>query len=1207
MKKLLYILLLLPLLVSAQSNMNYVRTLNYTEATTTSDSTKARRSIVYYDAIGRPIQQIAGKMSAESKDIITHIEYDEFSRQPKQYLSYASVNDGLMFDVNALANTNTFYSAPYYDNTPNPYSQSFFEASPLNRVLKQAAPGAPWQGSTVDNNDKAVKFAYKDNLPNEVKRFAAAATWNSTDAVYDVAFNDAGHYSIAQLYKTVTTDENGVNTEEFKNQLGQVVLKRAYEGTEKHDTYYVYDQYGNLSFVLPPLAEGQLSEGLCYYYKYDRRNRLVEKKLPGKQWEFIVYDSRDRVVATGPALSPFGAPNSEGWIHTYYEDFDRPAITGWVAAGGIDTHARAALQALNNGEANNIRRLAEAGFDTIDNIDVGYSTRSYVNQALKLLTVNYYDRYLWPGGPSAPAATSQVYNQYLMRVPKGISVGSWARVLTDENGTAGDMSFTNYDVKGRVIRSRTNNYLGGYTQINTKLDFDGTVQETYTANRRSASDNSVEAYDFFTYTAEDRLLKHTHQIGSTGTVELLSLNTYDKLGQLTGKKTGGADLTGAAALQKVDFSYNIRGWLKGINDVAELNPTTTENDLFAFKINYTDAITDNPYNSVNQLYNGNIAETYWRTASDNIKRKYGYSYDQLNRLKGAYYQKPDNAIKLTNSYNENLTYDKNGNILTLQRTGDYDDAAQSIGIDNLAYTYDTTVKNRLAKVVDSTNSPSGFKDSPDNDEDDYTYDANGNMVTDRNKGITSIKYNHLNLPVEIVFDSSEVKKITYIYNAAGIKRAKTSILPPKNPETIVFPTQTDYLDGFQYADAILQYFPTAEGYVDVTRKKTNGFSVYNYVYHFKDHLGNIRMNYAWDPADNVLKIKEENHYYPFGLKHSNYNVDYLEFQEEQLEEEVSIVALNFSDPQLPPTFYKDSYDYRYNGKELQSEFGLNMYDYGARNYDPALARWHNIDPLAEVSRRWSPYAYCYNNPMIFVDPDGMKADNVNDPDMVGPNAFVNFEEAEEGGEDVIISGAAANKAFAELQKSVNGQLNLSMDSGGKITYTKVKGATISANTQLLINAIDDNSITVNVSALNGYKIANSFFVGGAYMGNTVTTEPLTNIKKVSAHQTIQPDVLKKASDDYGKPGGDTLHEFTEAYQGALISQALGISSPPSGATGSVYPLAHAMATPQSGPVTQYIYDAQGNILSPQTNGQFPPSARRVDFNTSNGTTILSIP
>ena len=149
--------------------------------------------------------------------------------------------------------------------------------------------------------------------------------------------------------------------------------------------------------------------------------------------------------------------------------------------------------------------------------------------------------------------------------------------------------------------------------------------------------------------------------------------------------------------------------------------------------------------------------------------------------------------------------------------------------------------------------------------------------------------------------------------------------------------------------------------------------MFNYVYNYTDHLGNIRMSYSLDKIDNVLKILEENHYYPFGLKHTNYNSDKKKY-----------VELEIGDPlyepgefgkKIKPAPLTDAvlYKYKYNGKEYQDELGLGWYDYQARNYDPAIGRWMNIDPLAEKSRRYSPYTYALDNPVYFIDPDGMLA------------------------------------------------------------------------------------------------------------------------------------------------------------------------------------------------------------------------------------------
>ncbi len=253
------------------------------------------------------------------------------------------------------------------------------------------------------------------------------------------------------------------------------------------------------------------------------------------------------------------------------------------------------------------------------------------------------------------------------------------------------------------------------------------------------------------------------------------------------------------------------------------------------------------------------------------------------------------------------------------------------------------------KVVDARPNDGSFrdefKDSATNTVDDYAYDSNGNMIMDNNKNITDITYNHLNLPTKITFSTKDAPSISYIYDAIGKKLQKIVRTYDSKSQTRTT-IDTYYLNGFQYkrtfstsptsktiAVTNLEFLPTAEGYVEPVG------SSYKYVYQYKDHLGNVRVSY-----DKTLAIQEENNYYPFGLKHAGYAN--------------TISSTN------------SALKYKYNGKELQDELGLNMYDYGARNYDPAIGRWMNIDPLAEKHLEISPYVYCMNNPVVFVDPDG---------------------------------------------------------------------------------------------------------------------------------------------------------------------------------------------------------------------------------------------
>jgi len=302
----------------------------------------------------------------------------------------------------------------------------------------------------------------------------------------------------------------------------------------------------------------------------------------------------------------------------------------------------------------------------------------------------------------------------------------------------------------------------------------------------------------------------------------------------------------------------------------------------------------------------------------------------------------------------------------LQRFGGLDEQNISLEIDNLGYRYGAG-SNRLLAVNDASGSPEGFSDGT-NSGDDFAYDASGNMTSDKNKNITSIAYNHLNLPVRIVFGGDLNTRVDYVYDALGAKLQKTFVqYNPVGDHSIVLTSVTDYL-GFQYKDGVLQFFPTSEGYVSHTKGS------YSYVYNYTDHLGNVRMSYAKNPArPSELKVIEENHYYPFGLKHQNYNSE--EFLFDKKDSNLQLRAPVGG--QILP------YQYKFQGQERQDELGLNWDSFKWRNYDYAIGRFMNIDPLAEDYTHNSPYAFAENKVMSHIELEGLEGIHSSKIDAAG--------------------------------------------------------------------------------------------------------------------------------------------------------------------------------------------------------------------------------
>ena len=958
--------------VTPTNTMNYIVSRTAREAQTgtalDSDVDKTTTQLEYLDGLGKSLQSLIWKGTPDKlKDIILGTTvYDAYGRPYKNILPTPS--DAILGAYKTTAQT---LASAFYDGDTYPYAETIFEASPLNRSIKQFGAGQAWRTA---GNEKFMAMQYQiagDGVFQFNLQSDGSVKWVNT-------------YPTSSLYNNVTVSERGFQTLEIKDRQGRVTHKyQQIEGSFNYlITGFVYNDLGQLIAVIPPEAYKQFGTGTIngvpqvnkfqesdvlfqegiYGYHYDNLGRLSEKHTPGAGWTRYVYDKNDRIV-----LKNDDQDGSNYWHFTKYDAMSRPVMMGLLSSVG--TTSRQTLQTAFDGVTGNT--YEERGGTLYNYTNNSYPSGSsiYTVADADVKIVNYYDDYNWNSDVNYNFKPAFV--NHVMGSTKGLMTGTLLRNI-ETNSWYKHLNY--YDYKLRIIQSFSQNNVGGIDRTDYGYRFNNEVLSMRLTHQKTGVNDLIEFYEF-DYDHAGRKTKFRH--GKDGISQTVASYNYDDLGRLSLKNIKpiyqigsvctcpwinpkswslarvptqndnviiniGTDITIPAGeianagsltfkggilrnygklnlgnfgsklplnapssladpiintLQSVDYRWHIRGGLRGINLDANNNTVITNGDLFSMKLGYE---TEN-------YFDGNIGKQEFKNSIDNVTRSFTNSYDGANRIIGGSYVGTGTENYSLNS----VTYDANGNIKTLSRSGYKSNSTFGV-VDNLNYTYNTN-SNKIKEVTDNSGEIASFRDVAGTI--DYAYSLDGSLTSDANKGIMTIEYNYLKLPKRVVQNGVTT---LYEYDASGGKLKETSGA-----------NFTDYVGNKIYINNALYQIGHDEGRI------VDG----QYEYYIKDHLGNLRV--AFRDNGGIPELSQAN---SFGIWGED------------------LPTLNF----LKATWKVDNF--KFTGKE--SLKGTGYIDFGARWYDNLVPRFTSIDRFSEKYYGLSNYQYAANNPVLNIDVNG---------------------------------------------------------------------------------------------------------------------------------------------------------------------------------------------------------------------------------------------
>lgn len=870
------------------------------------DGSRYVDDVQHYDGLGRPSQHVAIGASPTGGNIVTSIGYNADGLPSRQYLP--AVTDAMYAMAGAID-----YQSIYPGETV-PYSETVYEAASTGRPAVEYGPGRAWRRG---ENRTAHTYTVNDaSVPDHCGfRYTVSDTPDMLPGT-QLTLTCHGRWCDGALTVHEVTDEAGRRHIEFTDFRGRRLLDRTVTGDRTYaDTYYVYDNYGNLTVVLTPEASDRMQHtgtwtassdelvSWAYVYTYNRRRLMTSSRGPGLEKTDYTYDGTHRRV-----LVRDGNLRRQGrWRFDIADVYGRMCLTGTCSGD---------FPALLSGEVRAIRN--DVG------VYSGYDIEGLTMVDVQLLTVSYYDDYSFIGRYGCPGSAVlglEAVEGYGSGFPSacGLATGSVTFEATSAGSDSTRCSWraVYYDSSSRAIQSIATNHLGGCDREFTAYDFAGRPVRSMSRHTSALLGQPLEQIVEHTVDDFGRPVSDMHRLGDASEPMQLSVKSYDAVGRLCAETVG--------PYQHREYRRDVRSRL-----------TAIESSYFSQRLTYTAG--------------GDLSAMSWKAyGPSETERTYAYTYDSMARLTSAAYTDADGHGGVFDTF---YSYDLNGNMLSLSRMGVYDHSVWSTRyglIDDLTLEYGGGV---LRRVTDSCTGPFyqgafHYVDGAD-DAQEITYDSNGNIDADADRGIVSTLHDVNNRPSLISF--ADGSQIGYRYDAAGRRQSTAryvAALPTAVPEatgdSLRLASVTDYCGSIVYEDSIASRIELPGGYIQLS-ESGHSLTPPRYNFYLRDHQGNNRM-----VVDDLGTVRQINHFYPFGLP----------------------MGCGYRSSEQRRTF---------SDKEIDRTSGLDLFDFDARAYDPALGRFRSPDPYAFKYRDLASYAYCANSPLLHIDPSGKKFIFVTDCD-----------------------------------------------------------------------------------------------------------------------------------------------------------------------------------------------------------------------------------